>query len=118
MTESATGKLYAELPGVKIRKNLIPGLLHEILDDAKTWAIVGETGIEKAIKKATIEDMERVVSAARPIKDEIWRFAFESQGASQTPIPDEVVLFQIFVCVLGELESTVTLIKSRKRSTK
>ncbi len=115
MTKSATGKRYAELPGATIRLKVIPRALLPLLDDAKKWAIVGETGVDGAIRKASIEEMEAVVARAEPLKEELWKFAHESAGSRATPIPDEVVLFQIFRCVLQDLDSTVRLKKSRTR---
>src|SRR2546427_173597 len=115
MKQSATGKRYAELPGVTLRLEKIPRPLVPLLEDAKKWAIVGETGIEKAILKTRLEEMEGILSAALPLRDQIRNFAFESEGASQTPVPDEVVLFQMFSCVLQRIESTVLLRKSRTR---
>ena len=113
MTRSATGKRYAELPDVKIRVEALPRTLSPLLEDAKKWAIVGETGVDRAIRKASIEEMEAVVARAEPLKEELWKFTHESAGSRATPIPDEVVLFQVFTCVLQDLDSTVRLERSR-----
>lgn len=114
MTQSATGKRYAELPDVTIRLKAIPRALLPLLKDAKRWAIVGETGVERAMRKASIDEMESVVARAEPLKEEIWQFAHESVGSRQTPIPDEVVLFQIFICVLQDIDSVVRLKKKSR----
>src|SRR5260370_28824129 len=115
MGQSSTGRRYAELPGVKIRTEKIPAALSQIIEDAKAWAIIGETGVEKAIRKIKLEEMEGLLSAALPLKEQIRIFALESEGASQTPVPDEVVLFQVFLWVLQRIESTVLLRKSRTK---
>ena len=111
MTQSATGKRYAELPGVRIRLDAMPRSLAPLVKDAKKWAIVGETGVERAIRKASVEEMDGVVARAEPLKQEVWKFAYESVGSRQTPIPHEVVLFQIFICVLQDIDSVVRLKK-------
>jgi len=113
MKRSATGKRYAELPDVTLRLEVIPRPLLPLLEDAKKWAIVGETGVERAIKKASLEEMEAVIARAETLEDEAWKFAHESDGSRQTPIPDEVVLFQIFLSVLRSIDWTVRLKKSR-----
>jgi hypothetical protein len=113
MSPSATGKRYAELPGVKLRLDYIPRSLAPLVEDAKRWAIVGETGVERAIKKVSIEELESLIARAQPLKTEVWKFAHDSEGAHQTPIPDEVVLFQIYLCVLQNINSTVLLEKRR-----
>jgi hypothetical protein len=113
MKQPATGKRYAELPGVTLRLEVIPPPLIPLLEDAKKWAIVGETGIERAISKASLEDMEALVARAKPLEEKAWKFAHESIGSRQIPIPDEVVLFQIFLGVLRTIDSTVRLKKSR-----
>jgi len=115
MKQSATGKRYAELPGVTLRLEEIPRLLVPLLEDAKKWAIVGETGVERAISKASLEEMEAVIARAETLKEEAWKFAHESDGSPQTPIPDEVVLFQIFLSVLRDIDSTVGLKNSRTK---
>jgi hypothetical protein len=112
MPPSATGKRYAELPDVRIRPEAIPRSLAPLLADAKQWAVVGEAGIERAIAKASLEEMAAVVARAEPLKAEAWQFAHESEGSRATPVPDEVVLFQIFLGVLRDLDSTVRLKKS------
>ena len=103
------------MPGVKLRPEYVPRLLGPLVEDARRWAIVGETGVERAIKKASIEELERVIARAQPLKKEVWKFAHDSEGAHQTPIPDEVVLFQIYLCVLQDIDSTVRLEKSRTK---
>ena len=94
---------------------MIPRPLVPLLEDVKKWAIVGETGVERAIRKASLEEMEAVVARAEPLKEKAWKFAHESDDSRQIPIPDEVVLFQIFLSVLRDIDSTVRLKKSRTK---
>jgi hypothetical protein len=115
MNRSSTGKRYAALQSVMLRLGKIPPSLVPLLDCAKQWPIVGETGVEREIRNASLEEMEMVVARAEPLKEEAWKFAHESEESRQTPIPDEVVLFQIFLSVLQDIDSTVRLKRSRTK---
>ena len=107
MTKSATGKRYIDLPGVQLNESDIPSPLLPLLEVAKEWAIVGDNALEKAIQKTEKQKIRTAVNLARPLKDNIEKFAFESNGASATPVPDEVVIFQMFAWSLKRLEVEV-----------
>lgn len=44
---------------------------------------------------------------AWPLRAEIARFAYESQGAKTIPVPDEVVIFQMLGWSLNRLQTEV-----------
>jgi hypothetical protein len=104
MSSSSTGKRYCDLPGVQITPKAIPAPLLPLLEMAKEWAIVGDDALERAVRKAGKEKIRSVVKLATPLKSEIDRFAHESAGAKATPVPDEVVVFQMFGWSLKLLE--------------
>ena len=107
MTQSATGKRYADLPDVRISESSIPAALLPILGVAKEWAIVGDDALERAIRKAGKEKVSSAVEIAWPLRAEIARFAYESQGAKTIPVPDEVVMFQMLGWSLNRLQTEV-----------
>ena len=104
MSSSSTGKRYCDLPGVNISLEAIPPALRPLLEDAKEWAIVGDNALERAVRKAGKDKIRAVVARSRPLLDKIDRFAHDSAGAKATPIPHEVVVFQIFGWSLKLLE--------------
>lgn len=97
-------KRYDQLPGVQIDPTRIPSPLQEILPVVRTWAIMGDEALERAIRAAGRDEIVRAVQAVQSLKDAIHDFAYRSGGASATPIPDEVVLFQLFAWSLNRLE--------------
>jgi hypothetical protein len=107
MCASSTGKRYVDVPGVKITLANIPVGLQPLLGLAKEWAIVGDDALEEAIRKAGKKRIRACVDAAWPLKDEMFQFAYESNGAKATPVPDEVVVFQMFAWSLNRLEVEV-----------
>jgi ParB-like chromosome segregation protein Spo0J len=98
---------YDRLPNVRIDEARVPAPLRELLPFARAWGICGEDALERAIRRASREQMLQVVHAARPVKAVLHDFAYESAGASATPVPDEVVLFQMFAWSLQHLEVEV-----------
>ena|SRR5688572_27113193 len=99
---------YGELPGVKLDQSQIPASLCPLLPFAKRWAILSDDGLEQAISEEGYEEIVKAVEAARPLKSAIHEFAYRSAGASATPVPDEVVLFQMFAWSLNRLEIEVS----------
>jgi hypothetical protein len=100
-------KRYDQLPGVTIEESRIPELLQPLIPYARAWGILGDDGLEWAIAHGSRNEMEEVVRVARPLKDAIHQYAYESAGASAIPVPDEVVLFQMFAWSLNRLEVEV-----------
>ena len=88
---------YGELPNVKIDESRIPAPLRKLVPLAKVWSISCDDALDRAVRATSRDEITRVVHAALPLRDAIYDFAFESVGASAIPVPDEVVLFQIFV---------------------
>jgi len=95
---------YDKLPNVKIDESRVPSKLRDLLPFARQWGILGDDALERAIRQAGRDEIRRAVKAASGLRKEIHAFAYESPGASATPIPDEVVLFQMFACSLRWLE--------------
>ena len=65
---------------------------------------MGDEALERAVRAASRDEIARAVEAARPLRDLIHDFAYRSAGALATPVPDEVVLFQMFAWSLQRLE--------------
>ena len=95
---------YDKLPNVRIDESLVPAKLRELLPFARAWGILGDDALERAIRQASHDDIKRAVEASKPLKTAIHKFAYQSPGASATPVPDEVVLFQMFAWSLNRLE--------------
>ena len=99
-----TGR-YDQLPGVTIDESSIPADLHALLPFARTWGIMGDAALEHAIRKASRDEIAQAVDAASPLIDSIHGFAYCSAGADASPVPDEVVLFQMFAWSLNRLRT-------------
>jgi hypothetical protein len=99
-----SSKRYDQLPGVQIDPTRIPSPLQEILPVVRKWAIMGDGALEQAIRAANRDEIARAVQSTQSLKDAIHDFAYRSEGALATPIPDEVVLFQMFAWSLNRLE--------------
>jgi len=95
---------YTNLPGVLIDESRVPASLRPLLPIARDWGNLGDEALERAIGEASRETIAQAVEAALPMKDEIHDFAYRSAGAAATPVPDEVVLFQMFAWSLNRLE--------------
>src|SRR5262245_40276327 len=95
---------YDKLPDVTIDESRVPAPLRDLLPFARAWGILGDDALDRAIRQASPAEITRAVEAARPLKSAIQKFAYRSAGASATPVPDEVVLFQMFAWSLNRLE--------------
>jgi hypothetical protein len=95
---------YDQLPHVRLDESRIPAPLCPLLPFARPWGILGDDALERAVRVASCDGIVRAVEAARPFKDAIHDFAYRSIGPSATPVPDEVVLFQMFAWSLNRLE--------------
>jgi hypothetical protein len=101
---SSFANRYDQLPDVQIDPSRIPPQLQPLLPFARAWGIMGDDALERAVREASRDEILRAVEAARPLRDLIRDFAYRSAGASATPVPDEVVLFQMFAWSLQRLE--------------
>ena len=101
---SSSTKRYDQFPDVQIDPLRIPPQLQPLLPLARAWGIMGDDALEHAVRAASRDEIVRVVEAAHPVRDLIHDFAHRSAGASATPVPDEVVLFQMFAWSLQRLE--------------
>jgi hypothetical protein len=95
---------YDQLPDVRIDESRIPPPLRSLIPLARAWGIAGDEALERAIRAASRDEIAAVVAASRGMKDAIHGFAYRSPGANATPVPDEVVLFQMFAWSLNRLE--------------
>jgi hypothetical protein len=102
---SSTNRRYHELPDVEISETNVPEKLRPLIPFAMQWGIVGDEALERLVRKASPENIARTLAAAMPLKDAISDFAFYSAEAAAIPVPDEVVLFQIFHWSLCRLET-------------
>jgi hypothetical protein len=94
---------YDQLPNVKIDESRIPAPLRPLLPFARAWSISCDDALERAIRVAGHDEIARAVEAGIPMRDAIHDFAYRSAGASAIPVPDEVVLFQMFAASLERL---------------
>ena len=107
MSTSATGKRYIDLPGVTLNETAVPPALTPILGVVAEWAYVGDAALERKVRVTANKDIRTVVESARSLREEIYRFAFESPGTKAVPVPDEVVVFQMFWTSLQTLEAEI-----------
>src|SRR3954464_14104128 len=110
---SSINRRYHELPEVEINEGNVPEKLRPLVPFARQWSIIGEEALERAIDQCARENIERTLAAAMPLKDAISDFAFYSPAAAAIPVPDEVVLFQIFHWSLCRLETDLRYSSAR-----
>jgi len=106
-SHNTTSQRYWEAPGVEIKESCVPCKLRALLPLAQQWSMLGDDSLEEALRKCEPETVARTLRTAMPLKDTIAEFAFDSAGAAAIPVPDEVVLFQIFYWALCRLESAM-----------
>jgi hypothetical protein len=53
---------YDQLPNVRIDEALVPAPLRELLPFAKAWGICGEDALERAIRRASREQMLELIT--------------------------------------------------------
>jgi hypothetical protein len=107
MKRSATGKRYVDLPGVALNEDRIPTSLRSILKYAREWALVGDSALDRQLSGTPKQKIRASVDAARPLFEQIYAFAFESPDAKAIPIPDEVVIFQMYWTSLQAMEAEI-----------
>lgn len=120
MGKSSTGKRYSELEDVLIDATRIPESFRSALGFISDWAIIGDNAVDKAIRGTPKQKLLECVDAIIPLEDQIHDFAFESPGAKLTPIPQEVVLCQIFLTAYANLkvEAHVVRLKDQQKNQK
>jgi hypothetical protein len=102
---SLGNKRYWDLPGVVIDEANVPSKLRVLLPFAQQWSMIGDDALEHALKKYDARMIAETLRTAVPLKDAVASYAFESPGAAAIPVPDEVVLYQMFYWALCRLET-------------
>ena len=102
---SAISSRYAELKGVAINPANVPEALRPLIPYAKEWAIGDDVERSGYMASVSFELKEDFVTMVWPHMDAIESFC--SKHRNETPVPDEVVLFDMMAKAAAEVRYAI-----------
>ena len=96
---------YAELDGVSLDPDRIPEKLRHLLGLARVWAIGDDVERQRFLESVSMEEKKAFVDAVDPLQEELA--AWSQERSSDTPVPDEVVLYDMMAEAAAEAVAEV-----------
>lgn len=94
-----------------INPEAVPASLRSALELGAKWAISDDVMRSRALRRASTQEMQKVVAAVTPLQVDIEKWCDARRNA--VPVPDEVTLFDRLLEAVTEMEAAIRIAERR-----